>query len=143
MTTAQYYAKARRHGYNAAAAYRLATTLVTWDAHDTGTQVRLRCVEECENYYDVFGAPEAYTDVHGRRVSATDARKEIDDLLDLHGCWFLVAEFSTDHGETWHVADTIGMCTGYVLSPYENGYVPDLMRAAMSAHAASAFANAI
>lgn len=108
-----------------------ARTLQEWRDAESAGLVRLRQEEEQESYLDSYGEPEAYTDMNGRRVSAEKAREELCELLDRKGCWWIVSEVF--NGEEWEQADSIGMCAGYddPCSPFENSYVPDLMRAAL------------
>lgn len=96
--------------------------------------VRLRKEEEQESYYDVYGEPEAYEGRNGKRVSAEQARKEMDDVIDRLGCWCSVSEYRATDGGDWTLADSCGMHTGYAdcLNPLENWYIPDLMSAAVS-----------
>lgn len=76
-TLSDYYKQARAAaGYRAQLALRTAKILERWNA--AGDNVRLLAEPEEENYYDVYRLPEAYTDGHGRRVSAEQAREEID-----------------------------------------------------------------
>lgn len=117
-----------------------AKLLGEWHKAESAGLVRLRSEEEQESYFDGFGEPEAYTDAHGRRVSAEQARKELCELIDAKGCWCVISEYWD--GEEWQQADSIGMCTGYddPESPFENCYVPDLMRSALDAVNAPVYA---
>lgn len=127
MTTKQnrYYTEARKAGYSAKHAHSVAKTLVEWD--EAGDNVRISLDEEQENYFDVYGVPDAYTDGNGRRVSAEKAREEMCDLLERWGCYVVYAEYF--HGGEWHQADSIGMCVYRRPDDWrENWYVPDLMR---------------
>lgn len=115
----------------AACALASTRTLEEWREAEAAGLVRLRAEEEQESYMDCYGEPEAYTDINGRRVSAEKAREELCELLDSKGCWWVCSEVWT--GDEWEHADSIGMCAGYddPLSPFENCYVPGLMRAAL------------
>lgn len=57
----------------AACALSSARTLAEFERAQADGIVRIRAEHEQENYFDVYGKPEAYTDGHGRRVSAQDA----------------------------------------------------------------------
>src|SRR5687767_13706853 len=76
----------------AACALDNARTLLEWDALEADGLVRLRAEPECESYFDIFGAP-AYVNIHGRRVSAEQARAEIVEQIERDGCWWVVAEY--------------------------------------------------
>ena len=124
------YTKFRQRGYTARWAWQAARTVEAWEGRE---DVRLRAEPEQENFFDVVGEPEGYTDIHGRRVSAKQEREETCQMLERDGCWVVLSEYWD--GTDWRVADSIGMCAGYKdpLSPFENGYVQDLMRAALDA----------
>jgi hypothetical protein len=142
MMKTQYYKKARRAGYRSAEAWRIANTMAEADEHlvdkhdePTTGSIRLIAEPECENYFDVYGLPEAYTNANGRRVSAKQATKEMEDLLERNGCYYVASEVFD--GEDWVHADSIGMIVenrptdwGY------NPYVPHLLRAALDAREA-------
>lgn len=109
----------------AACAIRNARTLAEWRAARNSNLVRLRMIPEEESYFDVFGRPDNEKE-----------RKEIETLLDRWGCYWVVSE--VNHGnetrDDWQHADSIGMCVyANPLDPFENCYIPDLMRAALDA----------
>lgn len=107
--------------------------------------VRLVQSTEEENYFCIYGEPEGYTDGHGKRVSAKQERAELVRLLDRDGLWYVESEWRADASDEWQQADGIGMNMGYSnpLSPLENCYVPDLMRAAVDAVRAQSLAPSI
>jgi hypothetical protein len=102
------------------------------DAEDGG-KVRLRAEPEQESYFDVYGEPEGYTGIHGKRVSAEDAHKELAEILDRDGAWVVIAEYRIGDDE-WEHADSVGMCSyADPLDPVQNCYVADLMQSALDA----------
>lgn len=126
------YARFRKAGYNARESLQNARTLAEWreyeNEHENSTDVddgcvRIRVEAEQENYFDVFGEPDTEKD-----------RKRIEHEIELNGCWWIVGEYLTPDGE-WVHADSIGMNTGYKTpdSPFENWYIPDIMRATLDA----------
>ena len=82
--------------------------------------VRLRQEEEQESYFDVYGTPDSKRE-----------REGIAGQIERDGCWFVVSEYLDEATDTWQCADSIGMCIySRPLDPFQNGYVPELMRAA-------------
>lgn len=129
-------------GFTALDAWRTAQTVCEFESRMCGVfddpESRIRDVRICQkpdddSYFDVFGEPEGYTDINGRRVSAEDERKEIERQLELDGCWIVYSEVWNPETEEWEIVDSVGMNTGYnnPCSWKENWYVPDLMRAAL------------
>ena len=101
-----------------------ARTLAQWREAEEADCVRLKLIPEEENYFDVYGHPET--------------QKEKDMIIasiERQGLWLVVAEVNTGDEQTgskWEFADSIGMCCyDNPLSPFENCYVIDLMRAAL------------
>lgn len=133
MSTKQRYKEARQAGYSASQALRTAKILVAWDKAEANGLVRLRAEDELENYFDLYGEPEGYTNLHGKRVSAKEERDEIERQIDLYGCLCCISEYFVD-GQ-WRTADSVGMCVGYrdALDWQQNCYVPDLMASALEA----------
>lgn len=136
-TIASTYAKARRAGYGAQSALMAARTVLEFAEAERAGLVRMVCEAEVDNYFDVYGEPEGYTDGHGRRVSAEKERAQMVETLERDGCWIVAAEWfdgcpHCGRGE-WETAGSVGMCTGYKnpLDWLENWYVPDLMREAL------------
>lgn len=86
-----------------------------------------------ENYFDVYGEPDGYTDIFGKWHSPEQERKEIEESIDRLGCWYVFSEYFD--GEEWQRSDGVGMCSGYrnPVCPFQNCYVPDLMEAAIDA----------
>lgn len=138
---AHYYSELRRAGYNAQDALRGAKT---WDAFtdaEGAGLVRLRAEPEQESYFDVYGEPEGFTALNGRRVSAKEERDDIAKLIDTVGCWWIVAEWQDAEG-FWHASDSVGMNIHHnPLDPRDNCYVLDLMRSAVDALEAEQDAN--
>lgn len=133
MNHKRYYIRARQSGYPASQALRVAKTLERWDDLEAAGLVRLRAEPEYENYFDVYGEPEGYTDIHGRYHSPEQERQEIVDQIERDGCWCIFADYRASEDDEWEWADSIGMNVGYPdpLSPFENWYVPDLMQSAI------------
>lgn len=125
------FLKFRAAGFRSLEAFRAAKTCLAFLRLESAGLVRLRAEAEEENYFSVYGEPEGYEGLNGRRVSAEQERGEICRTLDRDGLWYCVAEFHD--GTDWQVADSIGMCMGYrdPLSPLENCYVLDLMASAV------------
>lgn len=141
MTNAEtcIYKNARAHGYIASEALSIARTVAQFRSLECGEHdepgffnVRLRAEYENENYFDVFGTPEAYADAHGRRYTAEQNTKRLEDELEQLGVYWVVSEYWG--GAEWQHADSIGMCVyNNPCDPIENCYVPQLMRAALAA----------
>lgn len=108
-----------------------AKTVARFHELESDGLVRLRCEPEHENYFDVYGEPEAYVGANGRRVSAKQALKELEDLLERDGVWWMTSEWFD--GEEWQHADSIGMLSGYKdpTCPFQNCYVVDHMAEAI------------
>lgn len=81
--------------------------------------VRLRREPEREDYFSVYGDGDA------------ESRKFVQKTIDQWGLYWVVSEFRAPNGE-WMYADSIGMCIyENPLDPFQNCYVPELMRAAI------------
>ncbi len=114
----------------AACALDSARTLANWREAEGAGLVRLRSEPEEENYFDVYGEPEAYEGANGRRVTAEMAKAQIVETLENWGCFCVISEVFED-GE-WVHADSIGFCVYEdPLDPFDNSYVVDLMAKAM------------
>ena len=135
MNIRKVYQSLRQAGYNASHAHSAAKTIAEYAALEQAGLVRLRAEPEQENYFDVYGEPEGYTDINGRWHTPEQERQEIADSIDRNGLWFIVAEWRDNEESEWQHADSIGMNAGYSdpLDPRENVYVPDLMRSAVNA----------
>ena len=130
------YYKFRESGMGANQALHSARVLLEWEEAEAADLVRLRAEAEEENYFDVYGDPDGYTNIFGKRVSAEAAKQEIIDSLESDGCWCSISEFrASAEEEEWEMADSVGMHVGYwhVLNPYENWYIVDLMASALAA----------
>jgi hypothetical protein len=132
MTTelSRLYARFRPVTHTAKEALRSAKILLRFRELESDGLVRLRCGPE-EGYFDAYGKPEAYVGEFGRRVSAKQATKELEDLLERLGVWWTCSEWFD--GENWQHADSCGMHTGYqnAACPFQNCYVVDEMEAAI------------
>jgi hypothetical protein len=127
------YRQARKLGYTAKDALRIAKIVERFQWLEYEDRVRLRYEDEDESYFDVYGEPDGYTDIYGRRISAEQAKQQIIDSIERNGNYWITSEVYNPETEEWEHADSIGMCSGYnnVLDPLENCYVPDLMAAAI------------
>lgn len=125
----------RAAGFSARDAYHGAATWLQFDAIAAEGFARIVLTHEHENYFDVFGEPEAYTGANGRRVSADEARAEIVRAIELNGNYCVAAEVRHGAG-SWENVDCVGMCAGYqnAADPRQNCYVVDLMSAAIEAY---------
>lgn len=130
----QTYNKARQKGYGAAESLRIAKIKEKFEQLEYEGLVRLRAEPEEENYFSVYGEPDGYLGLNGRRVSAEQEKKELIESFERDGVWYVVSEWRSSEEDVWEFVDSIGMCAGYsnVLSPIENCYVFDLMRAAIN-----------
>lgn len=131
------YFDARKAGYPAAHALSTAKTVNEFSERG---DVRIEMFPEFDGYFDVHGEPDGYVDGYGRRVSAEEERKQIEESIENLGCWIvagqiLVDEDNPDDEKAWETIDSVGMNTGYSnpCSWRENWYVPDLMDAVLRA----------
>ena len=129
------YKDFRAAGYTAQHALRAAKIVERWNALEGAGLVRLGQDAEQDDYFDVFGEPDGYTDGNGKRVSAEQERQDLLDSFERDGLWIVYGEYSTLGDGAWHMADSVGMCAGYrdALDPLENWYVPDIMQSTISA----------
>lgn len=104
-----------------ACALSRAKTLAKFRDLESRRLVRITAEPEEDNYFDVYGEP--------------DSKRERDEIIrqiELHGCWWIVAEWF--NGDEWEYADSIGMCVyDRPLDPFCNDYVSDLMSSAIDA----------
>lgn len=108
----------------AACALRNARILDEWNQAERAGLVRLRAIPEEESYFDVYGRPDDPKEL-----------AELTRLLETWGCYCVVSE--VNHGDAtrddWQHADSVSMCVyKKPLDPFDNSYVPDLMREALS-----------
>jgi hypothetical protein len=110
-------------GENAKWALRHAKTLATFRTLESQGLVRIVAEPETDNYFDVYGD----LTENPRQLA------ELERTLELYGVRWVAADFFNPYTEEWETADSIGMCTGYSdpTSPFENCYVPQLMRSAI------------
>lgn len=126
------YQQFRKSGYTALESLRNSKICAVFADLESRGLVRLRAIPEEESYFDVYGEPDGYVDIHGRRVSAEQERKELCETIERDGCWIIVSEWRESEDDLWNVADSVGMCVySWPLCPLENCYVPDLMQAAI------------
>lgn len=124
--------RGRLVGYSAENMSRIMPVVAEFE---TRCDVRITCRPEQEDYFDVYGKPEGYDDMFGNHISAKQEREEICRIIDLTGLWIVRSEYRCPTCGQWEVADSVGMCTGYV-DPGDwahNEYVVDLMTSAMEA----------
>lgn len=85
------------------------------------------CVEpEEENYFDVYGEPEGYTDADGNEVTPEQEREDIIDLIERDGLWYYFAQVRCPQCGNWETVDSIGMVIG---SLDGSGYREDFIEA--------------
>jgi hypothetical protein len=114
----------------AACALASAKTLAEWRQFEA--QGRARIVAEPDaDPYDAGDMRQGYTTIYGRIVSAEEASKEVDTMIESKGVWCVRAEWHD--GNSWQWADSICGCAGYEdpCNPFENCYVVDLMSSAL------------
>ena len=75
-------------------------------------KARICRAPEQENYFDVFGEPEGYTNADGAEVSSEDEREEIYSLIDRDGLWVYFAQVKCPCCDQWKTVDSIGMVIG-------------------------------
>ena len=83
--------------------------------------------------YDPGDMLEPQRGYDGRWRTQDELEKELNRILETYGVWIVSSQVWT--GTDWETVDSIGGCAGYddPCSPFENCYVPDLMRAAIDA----------
>ena len=130
------YLDFRKAGYTASQSLYMAKVVAEFE--ELGDDcVKIEAEPEMENYFDVYGEPEGYTNIHGKRVSAEQERKDMLEQFERDGVWCVASYYKDETGE-WQHADSVGMCAGYKnpLCPLQNCYVPDLMLSAVKAYKA-------
>ena len=137
LKTLQEYRKFRLAGYQPPEAVRAARTVLEFRTLWLDGLVEIAQEHEVENYFDVFGEPDGYVNANGKRVSAEQERKEIEDSIERLGCMTTYANVRDDADSEWETIDSCGMHVGYedATSPYENAYVIDHMAACVRYHA--------
>lgn len=98
-----------------------ARTLLAFRELESSGVVRIRQVPEQESFADVFGA----------EIAEREA-----EYIDRWGCWLVVTEILTcEQCDTWKIAGSVGMCVyENPTDPFENAYIPALMREAIDAY---------
>lgn len=86
-------------------AMRVARTLLRWeqlewDEHSDTGYVRLRA-EADESCFDMFGDEEAYVNQYGRRVSAEEAKKETERIIERNGVWYVSSQYRLTEESEW------------------------------------------
>lgn len=134
--TIEVYRRLRAHEYTAKDALSGAKTLVAWQALEDRGLATIKAVAEEENYFDVYGEPEGYTNGYGRAITPEQERADLVWQLESWGCWRVFAEVRCPGcGRSAMLDDaSVGMCAGYQdpTSPYENAYVLDFMAMAVA-----------
>ena len=100
-----------------------------FDGLEADGMVRLRVEPEQENYFDVYGEPEGYTDLDGTEHSPEDERNEIIAMIERDGLWWVTSEYWNINTRKWEHADSIGMIIGNI---EDSGYGGDLKYAAVT-----------
>lgn len=97
-----------------------AKTVAEFRAMESAGYVRMRAEAEEENYFDVYG-----------REGNEKDQKRLEEILERDGAWYVHSQAFV--GGRWVTVDGVGMCAGYSdpTSPFENCYVPEMMRAAL------------
>lgn len=142
MTHNQIYHDLRAAGESAVNAWRSAVIVAAFKSRECGehdepapgvSDVRLRAEPEQDSYFDAFGEPEAYTTPNGRKVSKSEARRELAEILDRDGVYVVIAEAWDAERGAWVSAGCVGMCCYPDPLDYrQNQYVPDLMESALN-----------
>ena len=135
-----YYRLFRKAGYSAHDALRNARIYDQFTDLENDERVRISAEIEDENYFHVYGEPDGYTQSDGRRISASQARIEIEKLIARNGLWCVIAYYKQQPCEkcqaveAWQIADSVGMVIEVdPTNPFTNCYVIDLMQAAINA----------
>ena len=136
------YRKCRKHkpfmlvGRDAECSLSAARTILRFLELESDGLVRMRAEPEEESYFDVYGDGELHhAERNGHPIPYEQAKKELIEMLDLHGVWWTVAEWRPDENCEWFQADSCGMHAGYedALDPFENCYVVQEMQSAIDA----------
>ena len=132
MDKRQEYRRLRRFGWKPAQAWRAAETMVQFERAEDAGLVRLLVEPEHESYFDVYGEPDGYVDQYGRRHSAEDERREIIELIESEGCWYVASEVLCPCCHQWTIVEGVGMIIADLpQDPARNVYAPELMRSAL------------
>lgn len=94
-------------------------TLENVEMGDNFGMVRLGVEPDQDNYFDIYGEPEGYTNADGAEVTAEQERQDIIDLIDRDGIWWVFAEYRISPRHPWEIGDSIGMIIG-ANNPYED-----------------------
>jgi len=126
------YLSARRVGYTPPHAWHCAQTILAWRDEEDMELVKIECEPDSEPY-DPGDSGGAYINQFGRRVSAEQARKELDELISRTGIWCIAGYYRVSINDEWICADSICGCAGYEdpVDWRENWYVPDIMQATL------------
>jgi len=113
------------YGQNAMDCLRNARIVDEFENGEYSNNLRIIAEEESDNYFDVMG----------RNCISEKEDKRQEEIIERLGNWCVSAQYRLSDDSDWIHADSIGMCTGYEnpASPFENGYVPDLMKSAIDA----------
>ena len=109
-------------GERASSDLRDAKTIVAFEEKCQEGRVRIRLEPETDHPWDVYGTPESEYEKRAQQ-----------DSFERNGVWIAISEYKCPCCGQWTVADSIGMLAGYEnpLCPIENGYITDLMDAAL------------
>jgi hypothetical protein len=117
------YMRLRRKGWTSSAALRAARVNLAFDSNKGF--VKLEAEPECDSYWDVWGENCA-------NLSERDWKREkksIEERLETHGYWTLVAYARASEDDEWTAVDSCGGFLGDDLK--DNGYDTDLKHAAL------------
>ncbi len=112
-------------GRNAELALNSAKTLLKFRELEAAGKVRMCADVEEENYFDVYGEPET-----------TKQKEAICESIESNGIYYVYSQVDNACDccgrDDWETADGVGMCVySNPVDPFENGYVIDMMRAAI------------
>lgn len=137
---ASLYRMFRKRGWGSREALRAVRVWFEFTALMDAGRARVDVSAEQESYLDVYGEPEAYVNEYGRRVSASEARKELEERIERYGLWYVgvdIREPPCPHcgnAGQWETLDSTGMvmCDDPA-NPLDNCCMADLMEAAVRA----------
>lgn len=108
-------------GYDAAVALANSKTVLAFRSAEVAGIVRIIATPDEDNYFDVYGECDTKKE-HAQIV------REIDRV----GCWMVSAQRRCSECGSWKTISSIGMCIyADPADPHQNGYVCDLMAAAL------------
>lgn len=126
------YAKVRKAGLacivgqSASISLDIARTLEQWQHLEASGLVRIILEEE-------YSPDVSYLDTW-EHLSEQSKKRMIDDIYQ-KGIVVVVGQYRNSEDTAWEWADSVGDCQGYdnAADPFQNAYVPDIMRATIDA----------